>query len=88
MLPIKPAKRVVLLWMKLTGFRGITLPWAIYLHPTRIADMKLIRHEIKHAEQMKRDGVLRFLVKYLWWSVRYGYWNNPYEIEARAAELN
>lgn len=24
-------------------------------------------------------------VKYLWWLCRYGYWNNPYEVEARVA---
>ena len=35
---------------------------------------------------MKRDGKLRFAVQYLWWSLRYGYRNNPYEIEAREAE--
>lgn len=27
-----------------------------------------------------------FAVRYLWWLARHGYWNNPYEIEARAAE--
>jgi hypothetical protein len=26
------------------------------------------------------------MIKYVWWSVRYGYFNNPYEIEAREAE--
>jgi len=83
---IKEAKHVVLWWMNLFGFKGLTMPWAIYLHPTRLNDTALIRHEMKHVEQMKRDGVATFMIKYVWWSVRYGYFNNPYEIEAREAE--
>ena len=39
-----------------------------------------------HLEQIERDGRVVFAVKYLWWLCRYGYWNNPYEVEARAAE--
>lgn len=33
-----------------------------------------------------REGRLLFSIKYLWWMCRYGYWNNPYEVEARRAE--
>ena len=35
---------------------------------------------------IERDGRVVFAVKYLWWLCRYGYCNNPYEVEARAAE--
>lgn len=83
---IRSARHLVLLWMNLSGFQGLTLPWAVYLHPTRINDAALIRHEMVHVEQMRRDGVLWFLARYLWWSVRYGYRLNPYEVEARRAE--
>lgn len=86
MAAIKPARHVILLWMNLTGFRGITLPWAIYLYPTRLHDAALIRHEMKHVEQMRREGVVKFFLLYLWWSLRYGYRDNPYEQQARAAE--
>jgi len=27
-----------------------------------------------------------FAIRYLWWSLLYGYHANPYEVEARAAE--
>ena len=36
---------------------------------------------------MQRDGKLVYLIKYTYWLIRYGYLANPYEIEARAAEL-
>lgn len=85
---IRPARHLILLWMQLTGFRGLTFPWAVYIHPDRLDDMKLIQHEMTHVEQMKRDGTLRFYVRYLWWSLRYGYKKNPYEVEARAAETH
>ena len=47
---------------------------------------KIYKHECKHIEQVKRDGRLKFLVKYLWWNITKGYKNNPYEVEAREAE--
>ncbi len=47
---------------------------------------RLMRHELKHVEQYRRYGILRFLVLYGWYSLKFGYFNNPLEIEARAAE--
>jgi len=44
------------------------------------------RHEEKHKEQWRTEGRIRFAAKYLWFSIRYGYENNPLEVEARAAE--
>ena len=37
-------------------------------------------------EQFKDHGYLIFTVKYLWESLRKGYYNNKYEKEAREAE--
>lgn len=45
-----------------------------------------LRHELKHVEQYQKLGYFRFIVLYLWYSFRYGYYNNPFELEARAAE--
>lgn len=46
------------------------------------------KHEDTHKEQWKREGVFKFAIKYLWYSIKYGYVDNPYEVEARkAAEL-
>lgn len=50
-------------------------------------DERLLRHERKHLEQIERDGRILFAIKYSWLTLRHGYWNSPYEIEARAAEL-
>jgi hypothetical protein len=39
-----------------------------------------------HIEQYNRYGFLKFLVLYVWYSIRYGYYNNPFEVEARKKE--
>ena len=84
----KPARHLIAWWLKITGFAGITLPpWGIYILPARLDDQRLIRHEQAHWAQAQRMGVLRFYATYLWLTLRHGYWNNPLEIEARAAEL-
>jgi len=65
------------------GCDGIALPWrTIYLRPHYFHHHILRAHELIHIDQMDRDGTLVFCVRYVWWLVRYGYWDNPYEIEA------
>lgn len=46
---------------------------------------EMYKHELCHVEQIKREGRLKFLVKYLYYNIKYGYINNPYEVEAREA---
>lgn len=84
--PVRCARHAVLWWMQCTRYRGIAMPWAIYVHPLHEGDARLVAHERVHIEQMRRDGVGRFFVRYLWWSMRYGYRMNPYEMQARAEE--
>ena len=73
------------LW--LLGASAITMPWRrIYIIRERLDDAILRRHEMIHIEQIDRDGVVLFCLRYVWWSARYGYWNNPYEVEAYARE--
>lgn len=43
----------------------------------------LYKHEQAHIEQVKRDGRFKFICKYLYYNIKYGYKNNPYEVEAR-----
>jgi hypothetical protein len=57
----------------------------IYLRPGFETNTRLIRHEQEHLNQMARDGKLWFMVRYCWWTLLYGYFLNPYEIEARDA---
>ncbi len=42
----------------------------------------LFRHELEHVYQQIREGRVRFYLKYFYYSLRYGYQNNPYEVEA------
>lgn len=62
----------------------------IYLHNISKQDIltteHLLRHEVMHVHQWKRFGALLFLWKYITYSIKYGYFNNPLEVEARKAE--
>jgi hypothetical protein len=82
-----PAPVLLRWWLKLTGFKAITLPpFGIYALPECCGDARLLRHEQEHWRQYERMGVLKFYAVYLWYSLKYGYRNNPMEIEARKAE--
>ena len=84
---IKTATGLIAAYMRLCGFKGWASFWrTIYVLPGYEHADWLIRHEQCHLEQIERDGMLVFAVRYLWWLLRYGYQRNPYEIEARAAE--
>lgn len=84
---IRIATGMIALYMRLCGFRGWASFWhTIYVQPGHEHDERLLRHERKHLEQIERDGRLLFSIKYLWWTIHHGYWNNPYEVEARSAE--
>lgn len=62
----------------------------IHLHGANEIDLMNNRawmnHELAHVAQYRKYGLLNFLLRYGWYSLRYGYKNNPLEIEARAAE--
>ena len=51
-----------------------------------LKDERWVKHELCHVQQFKQHGYIGFLVKYLWESIRKGYYNNKFEVEARAAE--
>jgi len=83
---IKTAKGLVLLYLKATGFKGWTSFWdTIYLYPGYENNQCIIRHEQEHLRQIKEEGKLKFSVKYLWFLAKYGYYDNPYEVQARKA---
>jgi hypothetical protein len=62
----------------------------VHLHNTSkeefLADKRWLLHELKHIEQFKRHGYFTFIFLYLAESIKHGYTNNKYEIEAREAE--
>ena len=49
-------------------------------------DESVLRHEWVHVGQWHRYGLFGFLVRYVWYHFKYGYAENPFEIEAREAE--
>jgi len=69
------------------GTKGVTLWPFIFICPkSQAQNGRLIRHEKKHLEQYKRYWIVGFLPLYLYQFIRFGYYNAPLEIEARAAE--
>lgn len=69
---------------------AMVLGKTIHLHNTTKEDFlknkKWLKHELCHIQQFRQHGYVGFILKYLWESVRKGYYNNKFEIEARAAE--
>lgn len=55
----------------------------LYSVPREYVDAKWRKHEDIHKEQIKKTGWLKFMYRYLKYSIKYGYTNNPYEQEAR-----
>ncbi len=72
------------------GQVAIVFGHTIHLHNTSLesffARPAWVRHELKHVEQYERHGMVIFLAKYMMEYVRRGYYNNAFEVEARAAE--
>lgn len=72
--------------------RGLAIVFGRTIHLYNItrdqflANKRLVKHELCHVEQYRRYGFIRFIVLYLWESMRKGYYNNKYEVEARKAE--
>jgi len=63
---------------------------AIHLHNTSkeifLQNRKWVKHELCHIQQFRQHGYIGFIVKYLLESIRRGYYDNKFEVAARAAE--
>lgn len=62
---------------------AVTLRRTIVLRPGVRLTESLLAHELAHVRQWQEDPL--FPVRYTLATLRHGYWNNPYEVEARAA---
>jgi len=51
-----------------------------------VQNQKWLMHEMEHVRQYQQLGFVRFLWQYLLESIRKGYHNNRFEVEARMAE--
>ena len=76
-------------WMKKIKMKGMGNLGGIVLWnhicfamPAKDIPRTLFRHELEHVYQQIRDGRLKFYLKYAYYSIRYRYKNNPYELEA------
>lgn len=69
---------------------ALTLGQTIHLHNTTQADFLKdtgwVCHELKHVEQFRQYGLCNFIFRYITESIRKGYYNNRWEVEARLAE--
>jgi hypothetical protein len=69
---------------------AMVLGKTIHLHNiTKAAflqDERLLKHELCHVRQYKQHGLFGFLGRYLWETLRKGYYQNKFEVEARQAE--
>lgn len=71
---------------------AIVIGKTIHLYKTSKADfiknIPWLKHELCHVKQFQQHGFFIFIFKYLLESIKTGYYNNKYEVEARAAEKN
>lgn len=81
---VKTASGLIMMYMNLMDFDGWASYWnTVYIRPGYENDSRLVRHEKIHLEQMEKEGKFIFSIKYIWYILRFGYLDNPYEIEAR-----
>ena len=71
---------------------AIVIGRTIHLHNSSsqnfLANKRWVRHELTHIEQFRHYGSLKFICLYLAESLKNGYYNNRFEVEARNAESN
>ncbi len=51
-----------------------------------LKNKKWLKHEMCHLQQFKKYGFFSFIFRYLWESIKVGYYKNKFEVEARDAE--
>lgn len=64
---------------------AVTLGRTIIVHPSVTPSARLLRHELEHVRQWRRNPIA-FPLRYTWNHLRYGYEANPFEVQARQAE--
>jgi len=68
--------------LALTPYCAITFGQHIYFRDYSV-NPDILDHELIHVEQYKRYGFIGFLIRYIYYLLKYGYYNNPLEVEAR-----
>ncbi len=57
--------------------------WPFIVTKEKIPTKDVLRQEEIHIKQQLRGWLIGFYIKYFYYQWKYGYKNNPYEIEAR-----
>lgn len=74
------------------GRLAIVFGSVIHLHGVSreefLANTPWVRDEVRHVRQYRQAGYWPFLWRYLRDWLRYGYYNIPFEADARSAEKN
>ena len=69
---------------------AITIGRTIFLYKVPASDFvrnaSWFRHELEHVRQFKKYGIVKFLCMYLIETIKKGYYQNKWEVAARAAE--
>jgi len=74
-------------FIKKFGYSAITFGRHVFLSDEVYNDKRCLAHEQVHVNQYKRYGFIKFLIVYVYNHFKYGYYNNPLEVEAREAEV-
>ncbi len=51
-----------------------------------LSNQTWVRHEVRHVLQVRKIGKYTFLWRYFVLGLKYGYYNHPYEVDARLHE--
>lgn len=77
-------------WVLRGGKTAMVFGRTIHLHQLTmeqfLANKEWVCHELTHVHQYRQYGYFGFLYRYVWETIKHGYYNNRFEKEARAAE--
>lgn len=77
-------------WKMKSSQIAIVIGRTIHLHNTTrkefIENRRWLTHEMEHIRQYRKYGLVRFIILYLAETAKKGYYDNKFEVAARAAE--
>jgi len=87
MVKFQIAKGPIRWYLLINKAHAAFFPWGTvyFLNKEFMREKKIINHETKHYEQLTKEGIFKYAIKYFYCLIKYGYYNNPYEREARKA---
>ena len=74
-------------WVLPFGY-GLTLYKLVLVRKSTKSLAYTIAHEAEHVRQWTEEGLFKWPLKYFYYLAKYGYRDNPYEVQARKAGAN